>query len=246
MTLMLFSVVKKGAATVASTNPVKLQVTQPVPQGLYTYETNFLEAMGEDTLGAQRRALQTTMVDLVKSVAEKMKGFSRTETVDFYRSIVNNAWAQVEAANTPEMKSQKFDENIDWTMMDKDYDERTRRVFTGGPVFVPVWWPRFDPTYSRPAAGPTLSTPSTGGGGMSLPTLPGATFAASMVHGVQNFSGSVIGNLTEFTSGVTNKTNPVPVPTSTGRGGSWSGGGHSCACACACAGCACACAGGGR
>lgn len=249
MTMILFSVVKKGAATVTSNDPLKVQATQPQPQGLYPYETKFLEAMGEGSLAAQRRTLQAMMIDLVKSVAEKMKGFSRKETVDFYRSIVDNAWAQVEAADTPEVKSQKFDENIDWTMMDRNYDERTRRVFTGGPVFVPIWWPRFDPTYSTPHVGPTSTTPipsSKGGGGMSLPTLPGATFAANMVHGVQNFSSNVIGNVTEFTSGVTNKTNPIPVATQTGSRGGFSGGGHSCACACACAGCACACAGGGR
>ncbi|MFN2199290.1 MAG: hypothetical protein ACK2UW_24445, partial [Anaerolineales bacterium] len=72
-----------------------------------------------------------------------------------------------------------------------------------------------------------------------------SVFAASVVTSIQNFSGNVIGNLTDFTSSVTNKTNPVPKSS-----GSWSsgggGGGGGCACACACAGCACACAGGGR
>jgi hypothetical protein len=68
--------------------------------------------------------------------------------------------------------------------------------------------------------------------------------AASVVTGVQGFSSHVIGDVKAFTSGVTNRTNPVPVV----KSGGWSGGGggHSCACACACAGCACACAGGGR
>jgi hypothetical protein len=59
------------------------------------------------------------------------------------------------------------------------------------------------------------------------------------VGGVQNFSSRVLGNVNDFTSGVTNVTNPPPSKTS---GGGRSGGG----CACACAGCACACAGGGR
>ncbi len=43
----------------------------------------------------------------------------------------------MEAADTPEVKSQKFDENLEWTMLDKDYDDRTRRTFTG-PVFMPM------------------------------------------------------------------------------------------------------------
>jgi hypothetical protein len=178
-----------------------------------------------------------------------MKGFSRRETVAYYRDIIKRAWGQVEAAQTPEVKSEKFDEVMEWTMLDKDYEDRTRRVFTGGPVFVPIWWPRYDPGYGRTISSSagrpaSLPTPSGGKGGISLPTLPGATFAAGMVKGVQSFSSSVIGNVTDFTSAVTNKTNPVPVSKSSG--GFRGGGGGGCACACACAGCACACAGGGR
>ncbi len=59
-------------------------------------------------------------------------------------------------------------------------------------------------------------------------------------------SSKVLGDVRSFTSGVTNRTNPVPVAKSSYSGRSSGGGGHSCACACACAGCACACAGGGR
>jgi hypothetical protein len=184
------------------------------------------------------------MIDLVKAVSEKMKGFSRKETLAYYHDIVERAWGQVEAANTPEVKSQKYDEVMEWTMLDRDYDDRTRRTFSGGPVFVPIWWGHYDPTFSHGPTTAPIST-STPGGGISMPHLPGSDFAASMVNSVQNFSGNVIGNLTDFTSKVTNKTNPVPVSTSSGRSYSGRSGG-GCACACACAGCACACAGGGR
>ena len=189
--------------------------------------------------------MQDVMVDLVKSVSGKMKGFSRKETIRYYEDIVNKAWAQVEAGETPEVANQKFDENMEWTMLDRDFNNRTQEVFRTRPIFVPVWWGRFDPTYSSPTSGGgggRVSAPS--GGGMSMPTLPGATFAASVATSIQNFSSNVVGNLTEFTSGVTNKTNPIPKSTSSG--GYHGGGGGGCACACACAGCACACAGGGR
>jgi hypothetical protein len=253
MTMILFSVIKKNAAAVVTPDPLKLNVTSPLPEGLQDYEKQFLDAFQQAKLGDQRLALQNMMIELVKSLSNKMKGFSRRETVVYYRDIVQRAWTQVEAADTPEVKSQKYDEVMEWTMLDKDYGDRTRDVFHGGPVFIPMWWPRYDPTYSRPSAAGTLtpttsSIPSAGGrGSVSLPTLPGGTFAASIVTGVQNFSSNVIGNVTDFTSGVTNKTNPVPIVTSTsshGGGGGFHSGG--CACACACAGCACACAGGGR
>lgn len=246
LTMILFGVVKKGAASVVKQDPLEIQVTKPLPEGLFDYEKEFLRAFSEPAAG-RKRALQEMMVNLVKSLSAKMKGFSRNETVAYYKDIMERAWAQVEAAQTPEVKSETFDKYMEWTMLDKDYDDRTRRVFTG-PVFVPTWWGRYDPTFrpstvaSRPVStGQPSGSP--GGGGVSLPSLPGSAFAASVVNGVQNFSSGVVGNLSEFTSSITNKTNPVPVATRSGGSGR-SGGG--CACACACAGCACACAGGGR
>jgi hypothetical protein len=149
----------------------------------------------------------------------------------------------VEGAQTPEVKSQAIDQNLEWTMLDRNYDDRSRRIFTG-PIFIPLWWGNYDPVYrTMPAAtgtGASLPGASMGRGSSSL---PGATFAASVVGGVQTFSGKVIGDLNTFTSKVTNVTNPPPPPTTSTYHG---GGGGGCACACACAGCACACAGGGR
>jgi hypothetical protein len=254
MTMILFGAIKKNAASVKSREPLELEISVPQPEGLHPYEVDFLHAFALEKT-ERRKKLQEAMIALVNSVAEKMKGFSRKETVDYYKSIIEKAWGQVEAAGTPEVKSEKYDEVMEWTMLDRDYDDRTRRAFGSGPVFVPMWWPRYDPTFPRPAAGGAPSLPSQGmgapGGGkqVSLPSLPGSDFAASVVNGVQTFSAGVVGNLTSFTDGVTNKTNPIPASTTSSWRGSGSGGGGThcvCACACACAGCACACAGGGR
>ena len=245
-TMILFSTVKKNAATVVTRTPLSLKVTDPLPAALQPYEVDFLKAFQKTEVMYQRQGLQDMMVKLVNSLSEKMRGFSRKETVVYYQDIIRQAWNQVETANTPEVKSAKYDEVMDWTMADHDFDGRTQRTFGSGPIFVPVWWGRYDPTFRPASPAPSRSGVSigTGGGQISLPTLPGATFAASVVGGVQNFSTGVIGDLNTFTGGITNKTNPPPPPsTSTYHGG---GGGHSCACACACAGCACACAGGGR
>lgn len=247
MTMILFGVVKKGAATVTKRDPLELEISQEEPENLRPYEKQFLEAFATGDKRKRRQELQDMMIDLVKSVSKKMKGFSRRDTQSYYRDITQKAWAQVEAADTPEVKSQKYDEVMEWTMLDRDYEGRTRDVFRTGPVFVPMWWPRYDPSFGRGATPRPISTSSGGGGGggggISLPNLPGGAFAASIVTGVQSFSSSVIGNVTDFTSSITNKTNPVPVSKSSGGG---FGGGGGCACACACAGCACACAGGGR
>ena len=239
LTMILFAVIKKGAASVKSRDPLELDIVDKLPDELRPYETDLLDAFRLDKPAERKSALQNTMISLVRGVTNKMKGFSRKETIEYYRQITESAWGQVEAAGTPEVKSAKYDEVMEWTMLDKDYDDRTRRTFSSGPVFVPSWWGRYDPGFPRSSG----SSGGSGGGSISLPNLPGSDFAASMVNSVQSFSAGVIGGISDFTSGVTNKTNPPPKSSS---GGSRSGGGGGCACACACAGCACACAGGGR
>ncbi|MGD0613283.1 MAG: hypothetical protein ABSB41_17430 [Anaerolineales bacterium] len=252
MTMILFGVVKKNAATVVSKDPLKLQIASPLPADLHDYETDFLQAFATEDPATRRKDLQEMVVKMVNGLSEKMKGFSRKETIDYYKSIMERAWQQIEAAGTPEVKSQLYDESLEWTMLDKNYDQRTRNVFTGPiPIFLPIWWGSYDPTFRPAAAAPAGRAISAPGGRSGSPvSLPGAAVAASMVNSVQGFSSHVLGNVNTFTSAVTGRTNPVPVSTSragSSGAGRWSGGGgHSCACACACAGCACACAGGGR
>ncbi len=246
MTMILFGVIKKNAARVVSRDPLQLEIPTPAPADLHDYETGFLAAFGEADPVKRRTALSDMTIKLVKSVSEKMKGFSRKETQDYYKNIMEQAWQQVESAQTPEVKSQAFDQNLEWTMLDRNYDDRSRRVFTG-PVFVPMWWGNYDPGW-RPATTATTAAPfpissQSKGPSLSSQSLPGASMAASVVGGVQNFSSKVIGDLNSFTSRITNVTNPPPPPSRSSYHG---GGGGGCACACACAGCACACAGGGR
>jgi hypothetical protein len=249
MTMILFGVIKKGAAQVESRDPLELSVADPIPVGLREYEKDFVAAFNSKDTRIRKRELQALTVKLVKAVGENMKGFSRKETIAYYKAINDKAWAQIQAAGTPEIQSKMYEEAIEWTMLDKNYDDRARDVFRG-PIIVPTWWGRYDPVYRRSIT-PTTSAGGGGGWAMtgtqgsmpSMPRLPGSDFAASVVNGAQNFSSKVIGDLSSFTQGVTNVTNPPPPPPKS-SGGRRSGGG--CACACACAGCACACAGGGR
>ncbi len=248
LTMILFSVLKKGAATVIKQEPLELEISQPLPEDLQPYEIEFLEAMRLKDAKERQKGLQELMVNLINTVSEKMRGFSRKETIAYYESIVKKAWDQVKAAETPEVRALTYDEVMDWTMLDRRWEDQTREVFAPGPVFVPIWWGRYDPVFRRSTPAAPVSTPSGGSKTtINLPKLPGSDFAASMVRGVETFSASVIGNVTEFTGKITARTNPPPPPTSSSmarRGGG--GGSCACACACACAGCACACAGGGR
>jgi hypothetical protein len=249
LTMILFGTIKKEAAQVVNKDPLTLEFAKLPVENLNPYETDFLAAFKEADPSGRKRLLQTTMVNLVNSISEKMRGFSRKETIAYYDSIMKKAWEQVQAAETPEVQMEKFGEAMEWTMLDRNFDDRTRDIFSRpGPVYAPYWWGHFDPVYrsssvpSMPSA-PSVHRPIQ----ISVPSLPGSNFAASVVNGITGFSSQAVGNVTGFTGNITNKTNPVPVSTSSYRsGGSSSGGGRSCACACACAGCACACAGGGR
>jgi hypothetical protein len=251
LTMILFATVKKGAARVVQETPLKVEAVEPAPQGLHDYEVAFLKGIVDPNPRERSTKLQTVVVDMVKAVQLKMKGFSLRETRDYYKAIMEKAWQEVEQASTPEVKSERYADSIEWTMLDRDFDDRTQRTFRTGPVYVPVWWGGFSPSYGagRGVAAP-VSMPRASGGPVasspSLPHLPGADFAASVVKGVQNTAGSMVTNLSAFTGNVTKVTNPPPPPSASGGSSGGGGGGRSCACACACAGCACACAGGGR
>ena len=262
MTMILFGLLKKEAITITKKDPLTIEPADPLPEGLYDYERQFVEAFKLPNNRERTKKLQSLMIDLVKSVSEKMKGFSQKETVAYYKDIVERAWKAVQDAQTPEIKSAQYEHTLEWTMLDEDFNEKTQDTLSGGPVIIPTWWWRYDPTI-RPAGGTIggsggMAAPVSSGGGagggkpsVSLPHIPGSDFAASMVNGASTLAAGVIGDITGFTSAITNKTNPIPIQTSSPKSGSGGfrgggGGGHSCACACACAGCACACAGGGR
>lgn len=258
LTMILFGLLKKEAITVLQQDPLKIQATNPLPKGLHGYETQFINAMSHEKISTQRTGLQALMVYLIESLEQKMKGFSAADTKAYYKDIVQRAWSAVEGANTPEIKSAQFEHTLEWTMLDKDFSDRTTRTFMDTPVFVPRWWWRYDNSYrpfmSSPASDTAgtgkvaSSVPSSSGSrpSFSLPSIPGASFAASVINGGANMTKSIIGDSKVFTGNVTNQTNPIPKVTSSGSGWHSGGGGSSCACACACAGCACACAGGGR
>jgi hypothetical protein len=252
LTMILFGLLKKGAVTVLDDDPLKIEINEPVPEDLHPYETRFLEARKDDGTLSESK-LGAMMVKVVKAVNSKMKGFSRKETAAYYRDIVQRAWRQVETADTPEVRGERFDKQLEWTMLDDEFEERMGRTFTR-PILVPTWWGYYRPWARVRPTSRSTSTSRTGAparapsGRVQLPTLPGASFAAAMVHGVQNTAGRIVGSATGFTSRVAQTTNPPPRPrpSSGGRSSSSRGSSCACACACACAGCACACAGGGR
>ncbi len=143
---------------------------------------------------------------------------------------MDRAWRQVKKADTPEV----IEENLEWVMLDKDFEDKMTETMEGRYVWAPMWY--------RAYGGRTVGTTSGAEAGPAVPVvLPGSQFAHDIVSGFETGANNIVGDVVSFSEGVTNVTNPPPPPSSS----SWGGGGGGCACACACAGCACACAGGG-
>ncbi len=235
--LILYGLVLKGAVDLdipaaggeGSARP-SMKRNTPEPEGLNEYEKDFLAALKDDSPGRSSMdpdKLRLAFVKMVKELKEKMAGFSAKETREYYRSIISSAWRTAAGAGTPEAVGAVLSDNLQWMMMDDDFDSRLGRL-PGTAVFpIPVLHPQ--------GAGRLM----TGQGSVNM------VQACSRIAGsLESAAGGFVSSFTSLASGVTAVTNPIPV--STTRSGGGRSGGSSCACACACAGCACACAGGGR
>lgn len=270
ISMILYGLAKKNVIQVKSMDPLDVDVVDPLPEGLYEYETNFLEALRETNANKKKTKMRESMHRLILSVSKKVEGFSLKETKEYYKGICDKAWAQVEAADTPELKSKLLGDNFGWAMLEDDPEKKVTETFTGSEFYPPRWWWRVDPGYRRPVYHPSSSGPDLSGssdnekrsGSSSspshspsmptpMPVLPGAMFARSITDGARKLANSLVGDTNTFKTAVKNRTNPDPIYSSSSSshrhgGGSSSGGHSSCACACACDSCACACAGGGR
>lgn len=259
MTMIMFSLCKKGVVSITSKDPLEFEIKEPIPDELYDYEKNFIEAARKQNKDKRRELMKQTIHRLILSVTNKMKGFNSKETKAYYESICAKAWDQVEKAGTPDLRGELLDQNFGWAMLDNDPEKKVETVFKSDPVYVPSWWWRMDPTWHSygnssqpvtvsgvPASG-SVSPSKSGGSGSSMPTLPGSDFARSITGSMRGVGEAMVGSLAAFTNEIRGITNPAPAPSSSSNRHSGSGGGGgSCACACACASCACACAGGGR
>ncbi|MBN1580488.1 MAG: hypothetical protein JXA89_07275, partial [Anaerolineae bacterium] len=215
LTMILFGTLKKKGVVVLDEAPLKLEVIEPKPEANWRfYENRFLNSIQKNgTLDEQE--LQRMIVDLIKGVNQKLKGFSRKETVDYYRDIIDRAWKQVQAETTPEVKSKNLDRGLEWMMLDRDFERRTNETFRDVPVYMPPWWAYYRPwrTHVQTArinvGSESLSPGSssldrgqrTAGGHegagcpLSLPTLPGAAFAGTIVSGIERTAGGIVSRL---------------------------------------------------
>ena len=135
VTMILFGLVKKGVVAVESEKPLKLRVLREESPDLklWYYERRFVKAVEEDGR-LDESALRDMIIDLIGDVNKKLTGFARNDTKAYYKDIAARAWNQVEAADTPEVLGKRWSEGLEWTMLQDDWDDRTRDVFRDRPV----------------------------------------------------------------------------------------------------------------
>jgi hypothetical protein len=252
VTEILYSLLKKRAVWAESTKPsLKLRVLAPYENKVGTaenplryYEIDFLNALKNDgTLDEEK--LARTIISLRETVEQKIRGYSRNDTVDYYRKVVAQAWTQVEQAGTVELASNAYDEQLLWLMLDPNQRTKTETVFRDR-VFQPNplwfwWWYGYTTYHPNPTYTPNVNAPAQSA---KPPAIPGAEFANNIATSVEKTSSSIVTNLEKFASAI------VPPPPKASHEPARHGADcvcacHACACACACVSCACACAGGG-
>jgi len=242
LTMILFGLLLKRRIQVVAMEPiVKVKELEPgqdqPPPNLRYYEIDYLKSVEpEGTLN--ELGLARTYLSLRDNVDRRLRGYSRVDTVNYYRSVVAKAWDQVTQAGTPELKGDAIEENIEWLLADSEFDKRFG-AFPPDVIILPRpgwWWYWYWPRLP-PAGGPV---PTTTG---EVKPIPIQEFANNVVKGLEQASNNIVRDVQAFTNRLVA---PQQAEARSVRGAS-----HcvcacaACACACACVGCACACAGGG-
>jgi hypothetical protein len=253
VTEILYSLLQKRAVWVESVTPsIKLRIMEPFEDKKGTretpmryYEIDFLNALKEDgTLDEEK--LAGTIMYLRDTVEEKLRGYRRRDTVDYYASVVAKAWEQVEQAGAPELASKAYDEQLLWLFLDPNVQTRTQTAFRSmafqpSPLWLWYWY-GYQHYYPNPTYTPNVQAPTQAA---KPPTIPGADFANNIATAVENTSNGIVVNLEKFANAILpfqpGKASNEPAH----HGADCVCACAACACACACVSCACACAGGG-
>ena len=253
VTEILYSLLQKRAIWVESTNPaLKLRImpayknkTGTDENPLRYYEIDFLQAINKNgTLDEEK--LAHTVMFLRDTVEQKLRGYSRRESVDYYRKIVAKAWSQVEQAGTANLASKAYDEQLLWLLLDPNTRSRTETVFHDHPFQPsPLWfwyWYGYRHYNPHPTYKPNIDVPAQAA---KPPQIPGAQFANNIATAVEKTSSNIVTDIEKFANAILPMQPQKACHTPASRDAECVCACAACACACACVSCACACAGGG-
>lgn len=272
LTLVIFGMLKKGLITMTSAEPWTVKVGERYRGSekeckkeaskagivIHNYEYPFLYLLiHNEGTPIQKIRMQTPLKKLVETTAKRMEGFDLSDTVDYYRRIVERAWLEAESIHELELRSEAVNRNLDWMMIDPNWSGRFDNWGSYGDTFHPRW------TTNRSGGGVPTST----GTSSSAPATPSTSktsfgeVASSFAGWAENTSNHLASAIEPGSLGFATPRGIVDLSgldrvtadvfealgeAAQNSGGGGGGGGGGCACACAGCACACACAGGGR
>ncbi|MBN1784213.1 MAG: hypothetical protein JW815_00540 [Candidatus Bathyarchaeota archaeon] len=253
VTEILYSLLKKRAVWAEVGAPVlELRIMDAFKNKTGTpevtlryYEIDFLNAIKDDGTLDEEKLAQIIMF-LRQTVEEKLRGYCRSDTINYYQKMVTKAWEQVEQAGTAELSSKAYDEQLLWLLLDPNVKARTETAFDNlafqpSPLWLWYWY-SYRYYHPRPTYEPNIKTPNEAA---KPPTIPGADFANDIATAVENTSNNIVTNLEKFANSILPMAPPKSSRKPAHHKSSCVCACASCACACACVSCACACAGGG-
>ncbi len=105
------------------------------------YETEFLLTCIRKDGTLDEDAVYRVLDNLYKNVDKKMATYFRRQTATLYRKQIENYWADIESA-TPRDKYKLFGEQVDWLMIDPNFDKKVQKAFedVDTPYTPSSWW----------------------------------------------------------------------------------------------------------
>ncbi|MEM2637086.1 MAG: hypothetical protein QXL15_01920 [Candidatus Korarchaeota archaeon] len=235
VTIIIYGLLRKNAIKLESGKVCRIIPNVDLTSSdLRYYERKFLECVRPDgTL--DETLLKNFLYGFIKIVADKMKGFSLTQTRTYYKNMIDRALDEMQRAKTEDAQLSAFENNIEWLLLEEAPHKKVAPMAQYHTHYhVPHWYVYHVPSGGTGSTtGGTSSIGGTSGTSISLPQL-----ANAMAYSTQTFANNLAVNFNAIASYIAGKIYP------SSSGGTRSGGFHSGGCACA--SCACACAGGGR
>jgi len=255
LTMILYGLLRKGFVEVLQSEPlIKLnklvidsqkpdnsEVSRISPKKRY-YEILFLNSIKSDGSLDEGLLVRVYMV-LRDNVDNKIRGYSRTDTANYYKSIVSKAWTQVSQAETPELKLKTIDEQLEWLLADEKYGNRFREVFPRDILIHPhPYWYWYWGGLGRTGSAKTQDSSAPQ---IEVKPIPAQEFADRLVSSIERSANNMVKNFEVFAERIVAQKPVQQSSRPVRKRSSCVCACASCACACACVSCACACAGGG-
>ncbi|UCH02113.1 MAG: hypothetical protein JSV20_09965, partial [Candidatus Bathyarchaeota archaeon] len=195
LTMILFGLILKRILKVLETEPV-VRVERIEDQDedykkpLWYYEIDFLRGIGPRGF-INEQNLARTYLSLRNNVDKKMRGYSREDTVNYYKSIVEKAWSQVIQATTPQLRGEAIETNLEWLLLDEKHKERFRSLSPDVLILPhPSWYWYLPHPISR------SPQPSSN----EVKPVPIQEFADNIVTGIEKTANGLVKNIEEFTN----------------------------------------------